>query len=75
MFNANKSLSFKNVVSVSSSVHGSSNNGKQNESAESKSVVNNFTQNNYSPKSLSKAEIYRNTKTLFAKEKGVVSVP
>ena len=50
------------------------NSGKVSNSdpSEKTSVINNFTQNNYSPKSLSNAEIYRNTKTLFAREKGVV---
>jgi phage-related protein len=34
-------------------------------------VVNNFTQNNYSPKSLSRTEIYRNTKNILGLAGGV----
>ena len=39
-------------------------------SAPISNVVNNFTQNNYSPKALSRAEIYRQTKNQFAMLKG-----
>lgn len=45
----------------------------QNGSQESISSTNNyFTQNNYSPKSLSRIDIYRQTKNLFSAEKGAV---
>ena len=36
-------------------------------------VYNSYTQNNYSPKSLSRLEIYRQSKNLFALQKGLVN--
>lgn len=36
-------------------------------------VYNNYTQNNYSPKSLSRLELYRQSKNLFALQKGLVN--
>ena len=45
----------------------------QNGSGEGSYSTNNyFTQNNYSPKSLSRIDIYRQTKNLFTAEKGAV---
>lgn len=36
-------------------------------------VYNNYTQNNYSPKALSRLDIYRQSKNLFALQKGLVN--
>lgn len=71
MFNNSNVVSLRAATSLSNSMD-NRNHSAGNSSSGKTSVVNNFTQNNYSPKSLSNAEIYRNTKTLFAKEKGVV---
>lgn len=47
--------------------------GIQNGSGEVVNSTNNyFTQNNYSPKSLSRVDIYRQTKNLFSAQKGAV---
>ena len=42
-------------------------NGFNQESSKSSQVVNNFTQNNYSPKSLSRTDIYRDSKNLLSR--------
>lgn len=48
------------------------NSEKQNSASESKQINYTFEQNNYSPKSLSRLDIYRNTRNQFATLKGLV---
>ena len=47
-------------------------NGIINSKSGNGGVVNNYTQNNYSPMALSRADIYRDTKSLLSLSKGVV---
>ena len=58
--------SINRVNSVSNSMNDSSSDSAASNQNGGKTVVQNFTQNNYSPKALSRSEIYRDTKNLFA---------
>ena len=55
-----------------SSGFGYNQNGIINSKSGNGGVVNNYTQNNYSPMALSRADIYRDTKSLLSLSKGVV---
>lgn len=67
-------LNRKHAMSIDTSIRSktsqSSNSVGQN--GDSGGVVNQFVQNNYSPKSLSRIEIYRQTKNLLSMKKGGV---
>lgn len=62
-------FSREKAYDVSASINEANQKSKQNDQPEP-SATYNFTQNNYSPKSLSRAEIYRQTKNQFAMLKG-----
>jgi tape measure domain-containing protein len=60
---------YSNALALSAAVGANGNDDK----ATAPSTTNNFTQNNYSPKALSPAEIYRQTKNQISVAKGALS--
>ena len=67
-------LNRRHAMSIDSSIRTRSGRNQEpvSQNGESGNVVNQFVQNNYSPKSLSRIEIYRQTKNLLSMKKGGV---